>query len=51
LFEALRRRGPSAAIVCSDHGTCYGEDGYTGHRLAHPVVWTVPYAEALIPAH
>lgn len=51
LFEALRRRGPSAAIVCSDHGTCYGEDGYSGHRLAHPVVWTVPYAEALIPAH
>jgi hypothetical protein len=50
LFEALRGRGPSAAIVCSDHGTCYGDDGYTGHRLAHPVVWTVPYAEALLPA-
>ena len=31
-------------VICSDHGTAYGEDGYTGHRLAHPVVWDVPYA-------
>ncbi|MFP2962268.1 STM4013/SEN3800 family hydrolase [Myxococcus sp. 1LA] len=49
LFAALRRRGPSFCIVCSDHGTAYGEDGFTGHRLAHPVVWTVPYAEFLLP--
>lgn len=49
LFEALRRRGPAFCIVCSDHGTAYGEDGYSGHRLAHPVVWTVPYAEFLLP--
>ncbi len=48
LFRALRRRGPTFAIVCSDHGTAYGEDGYRGHRLAHPVVWTVPYAEFLL---
>jgi hypothetical protein len=48
LFDALRRRGPVLAIVCSDHGTAYGEDGYTGHRLAHPVVWNVPYAEFLL---
>ncbi len=49
LFAALRRRGPSLVIICSDHGTAYGEDGYTGHRLSHPVVWTVPYAELLLP--
>src|SRR5207253_7794241 len=49
LFDALRRRGPLFAVVCSDHGTAYGEDGYHGHRLAHPVVWTVPYAEFLLP--
>ncbi len=49
LFEAIRRRGPAFAILCSDHGTAYGEDGYRGHRLAHPVVWTVPYAEAILP--
>ena len=29
--------------------TAYGEDGYTGHRLGHSVVWTVPYAEFLLP--
>jgi hypothetical protein len=48
LFEALRRRAPLLAIVCSDHGTAYGEDGYVGHRLGHPVVWEVPYAELLL---
>jgi arylsulfatase A-like enzyme len=48
LFEALRRRGSTLAILCSDHGTAYGEDGYEGHRLAHPVVWTVPYAELVL---
>ena len=50
LFEALRRRGPLLAILCSDHGTAYGEDGYRGHRLAHPCVWTVPYAAFTLPA-
>src|SRR5262249_2154469 len=45
LFAALRKRGAGLAIVCSDHGTAYGEDGYVGHRLAHPVVWTVPYTD------
>ncbi len=49
LFAALQRRAPVLAIVCSDHGTAYGEDGYHGHRLAHPIVWTVPYAEFLLP--
>ena len=44
LFGALRERGKAFVIVCSDHGTAYGEDGYHGHRLAHDVVMTVPYA-------
>jgi hypothetical protein len=48
LFAALRDRGPALCIVCADHGTAYGEDGYTGHRLAHPVVWEVPYAEFVL---
>jgi hypothetical protein len=48
LFACSRRRAPVLAIVCSDHGTAYGEDGYTGHRLAHPVVWDVPYAEFVL---
>ncbi len=45
LFEALKARGPALCIVCSDHGTAYGEDGFHGHRLNHPVVANVPYAE------
>ncbi len=48
LFEVLRKRAPVFCIICSDHGTAYGEDGYYGHRLGHKVVWTVPYAEFLL---
>lgn len=46
LVAALASRGPAYLIACSDHGTLYGEDGYVGHRVAHPIVTTVPYAEA-----
>ncbi len=49
LFDALAKRGGAWVMICADHGTAYGEDGYYGHRLAHPVVWNVPYAEFLIP--
>lgn len=51
LFVALRRgavRAPLFVIICSDHGTLYGEDGYFGHRVAHPIVTTVPYAEIVL---
>ena len=44
---ALRHR-PAFCIITSDHGTTYGDDGWTGHRIAHPAVWTVPYAETVI---
>lgn len=56
LFDAFAVRGPAFAIVCSDHGDAYGEDGYHGHLLAHETVWNVPYAhffiepEALTPS-
>jgi hypothetical protein len=49
LLARLRSRGPLLGIVCSDHGTAYGEDGYWGHRVCHPVVWTVPYVEFVLP--
>lgn len=49
LLNALGRRGPALGIVCSDHGTCYGEDGYQGHRLAHSIVMNVPYGEFILP--
>jgi hypothetical protein len=49
LLRRMRRRAPVLALVFSDHGTAYGEDGYRGHRVAHPVVWEVPYAEFVLP--
>ncbi len=46
LFKVLAGRGrPCTVIICSDHGTAYGEDGHHGHRVAHEVVWTVSYAQ------
>ncbi len=51
LFQAMKQRAPVLCVVCSDHGTAYGEEGYAGHRLCHPVVWDVPYAEFVLPYH
>ena len=48
LFAAVAARAPTLCILCSDHGTAYGEDGLHGHRLAHPAVWEVPYAEFVL---
>ncbi|XVJ71918.1 MAG: LTA synthase family protein [Rhizobacter sp.] len=48
LFAACAQRAPTFVIICSDHGCAYGEDGYSGHRLAHETVWTVPYAHFFI---
>ena len=48
LAPFAERTRPTFFIVCSDHGTAYGEGGYQGHRLAHPVVWTVPYADGVL---
>jgi membrane-anchored protein YejM (alkaline phosphatase superfamily) len=49
LLVTLQQHGPTLVIICSDHGTAYGEDGFTGHRINHPVVLTVPYAEFILP--
>lgn len=49
LFDAMRQRSrPTFCLAFSDHGTAYGEDGYQGHRLAHEVVWNVPYREFVL---
>jgi hypothetical protein len=48
LFRFMKQRAPTFAIVCSDHGHAYGEDGYFGHRLGHEIVWTVPYAHFIL---
>ena len=43
LFKYMKERNETFCIALSDHGTCYGEDGYEGHNLSHEVVWNVPY--------
>ena len=49
LLRALQGKSrPTFCILTSDHGTAYGDNGWTGHRLAHPVVWSVPYGEAIV---
>jgi hypothetical protein len=48
LFAAVAARGPTFVVICSDHGTAYGEDGFHGHRLGHACVWNVPYAHFFI---
>ncbi|WP_395749177.1 STM4013/SEN3800 family hydrolase [Prosthecobacter sp.] len=49
LMEAFQRRcRPVFHITCSDHGTAYGEEGFTGHRMAVPAVWDVPYAHGVV---
>ena len=45
LLDAYKDVGPVFGIICSDHGTAYGEDGFRGHRLNHPTVLNVPYME------
>ncbi|MDH5325295.1 MAG: STM4013/SEN3800 family hydrolase [Gammaproteobacteria bacterium] len=45
LFEFLSTQGNSFCVLCSDHGTAYGDDDYHGHRLGHSSVWDVPYAQ------
>lgn len=48
LFQCFKDRGPTFVIVCSDHGTCYGEDGYHFHCIAHEAVYTVPYKHFIL---
>lgn len=48
LFDAFRQRGETLVIVFSDHGTCYGEDGFTNHCVSHEVVYTVPYKHFIL---
>ena len=46
--EKIEDQRKAFFIVCSDHGTAYGENGFVGHRCAHEVIWNVPYTEFVI---
>lgn len=50
LAKLALQRGDCLCFWMSDHGDTYGEDGLFGHRFAHPVVSTIPYAEFLLHA-
>ncbi|CAG7649381.1 STM4013/SEN3800 family hydrolase [Actinacidiphila bryophytorum] len=44
LITTLTAKKRWLIILCADHGDAYGEDGYHGRGIAHPVVMNVPYA-------
>jgi hypothetical protein len=49
LLDALRQQDRDTfCIICSDHGTAYGEDNYYGHRVGHATVWDVPMATFIL---
>lgn len=48
LFKAFQRKRDTFVICCSDHGTCYGEDGCIYHGFNHPLVNTVPYKHFML---
>lgn len=48
LLDTMRKRAPVLVLMFSDHGTAYGEGGYTGHRVSHECVWNVPYSEFVL---
>ncbi len=48
LFSAFKKHNKTFVIACSDHGSCYGEDGYIFHGFNHEVVNTVPYKHFIL---
>lgn len=48
LINAVKQKRDTFCIICSDHGTAYGEEGYSGHRIGHSTVWDVPMATFII---
>ena len=48
LFQAFQKRSNTLVIALSDHGTCYGEDGYEYHCISHETVYTVPYKHFIL---
>lgn len=49
LFDGWKeKRSGTFVICCSDHGTCYGEDGCQFHGINHPAVNTIPYKHFLL---
>jgi hypothetical protein len=47
LITTLTAKRHWLIILCADHGDAFGEDGYHGRGIAHPVVMNVPFAVML----
>ncbi|MFF4405664.1 STM4013/SEN3800 family hydrolase [Streptomyces sp. NPDC001262] len=48
LITTLTANDRWLVIMCADHGDAYGDDGYHGRGIAHPVVMNVPYAATVL---
>ncbi|MFE4827394.1 STM4013/SEN3800 family hydrolase [Streptomyces sp. NPDC056672] len=44
LISTLTAKRPWLIIMCADHGDAFGDDGFHGRGIAHPVVMNVPFA-------
>ncbi|MET8688936.1 STM4013/SEN3800 family hydrolase [Streptomyces sp. NPDC004732] len=44
LITTLTMKRRWLIIMCADHGDAFGEDGFHGRGIAHPVVMNVPFA-------
>ncbi|BBJ44063.1 membrane protein [Streptomyces antimycoticus] len=44
LITVLSAKQRWLIIMCADHGDAFGDDGFHGRGIAHPVVMNVPYA-------
>lgn len=44
LITTLTAKHRWLIIMCADHGDAFGDDGFHGRGIAHPVVMNVPYA-------
>ncbi|MGW1374543.1 STM4013/SEN3800 family hydrolase [Streptomyces sp. NPDC002446] len=44
LISVLTTKRRWLVIICADHGDGFGEDGFHGRGIAHPVVMNVPFA-------
>ncbi|MEZ0089980.1 STM4013/SEN3800 family hydrolase [Streptacidiphilus sp. EB129] len=50
LIDGLTSAKRWLVIMCADHGDAFGEGGFHGRGIAHPVVMNVPFAALVVPA-
>ncbi|WP_329184656.1 STM4013/SEN3800 family hydrolase [Actinacidiphila glaucinigra] len=48
LLDGLTSAKPWLVIICADHGDAFGEGGFHGRGIAHPVVMNVPFSARVV---